>query len=144
MAVRCAVLIPRDRFLMVKLNSQSEAPPRISKAVDSLNNVVFVWSWLFCFCFPILSRICCENAARGRQIVSKLIGFLLKSWCLLSMCVSGGEEGQKRKRSKPEAFPTAEDIFSKFQHLSHFDQHHVTSQVGPHGTCLHLHLDLCM
>lgn len=43
-------------------------------------------------------------------------------------CV-GGEEGQKRKRSKPEAFPTAEDIFSKFQHLSHFDQHQVTSQV---------------
>lgn len=42
----------------------------------------------------------------------------------------GGEEGQKRKRSKPEAFPTAEDIFSKFQHLSHFDQHQVTSQVG--------------
>jgi len=44
---------------------------------------------------------------------------------------SGGEEGQKRKRSKPEAFPTAEDIFSKFQHLSHFDQHQVTSQVSP-------------
>jgi len=42
----------------------------------------------------------------------------------------GGEEGQKRKKSKPEAFPTAEDIFAKFQHLSHFDQHQVTSQVG--------------
>lgn len=42
---------------------------------------------------------------------------------------TGGEEGQKRKKSKPEAFPTAEDIFSKFQHLSHFDQHQVTSQV---------------
>lgn len=44
---------------------------------------------------------------------------------------TGGEEGQKRKRNKPEAFPTAEDIFSKFQHLSHFDQHQVTSQVRP-------------
>lgn len=42
---------------------------------------------------------------------------------------TGGEESQKRKKSKPEAFPTAEDIFSKFQHLSHFDQHQVTSQV---------------
>uniref|UniRef100_A0A8D2IYW1 Mediator complex subunit 12 n=1 Tax=Varanus komodoensis TaxID=61221 RepID=A0A8D2IYW1_VARKO len=42
----------------------------------------------------------------------------------------GGEEGQKRKRNKPEAFPTAEDIFAKFQHLSHFDQHLVTSQVS--------------
>uniref|UniRef100_A0AAQ4S602 Mediator complex subunit 12 n=1 Tax=Gasterosteus aculeatus aculeatus TaxID=481459 RepID=A0AAQ4S602_GASAC len=41
-----------------------------------------------------------------------------------------GEEGQKRKRSKPEAFLTTEDIFSKFQHLSHFDQHQVTSQVS--------------
>lgn len=48
----------------------------------------------------------------------------------LFLCLPpGGEEGQKRKRSKPEAFPTAEDIFSKFQHLSHFDQHQVTSQV---------------
>lgn len=46
---------------------------------------------------------------------------------------AGGEEGQKRKRSKPEAFPTAEDIFSKFQHLSHFDQHQVTSQVRPNN-----------
>uniref|UniRef100_A0A803TCG9 Mediator complex subunit 12 n=1 Tax=Anolis carolinensis TaxID=28377 RepID=A0A803TCG9_ANOCA len=52
---------------------------------------------------------------------------------------SGGEEGQKRKRNKPEAFPTAEDIFAKFQHLSHFDQHLVTSQVSRNGcptTCL--------
>uniref|UniRef100_A0A6I8N406 Mediator complex subunit 12 n=1 Tax=Ornithorhynchus anatinus TaxID=9258 RepID=A0A6I8N406_ORNAN len=42
----------------------------------------------------------------------------------------GGEDGQKRRRSRPEAFPTAEDIFSKFQHLSHFDQHQVTAQVS--------------
>uniref|UniRef100_A0A3B4Z6C5 Mediator complex subunit 12 n=1 Tax=Stegastes partitus TaxID=144197 RepID=A0A3B4Z6C5_9TELE len=59
------------------------------------------------------------------------------SCCFPSYCFppffptyAGGEEGQKRKRSKPEAFPTAEDIFSKFQHLSHFDQHQVTSQVS--------------
>lgn len=51
---------------------------------------------------------------------------------------AGGEEGQKRKRSKPEAFPTAEDIFSKFQHLSHFDQHQVTSQVRPGSTFSHV------
>lgn len=48
---------------------------------------------------------------------------------LIFLPPAGGEEGQKRKRNKPEAFPTAEDIFSKFQHLSHFDQHQVTSQV---------------
>lgn len=46
---------------------------------------------------------------------------------------AGGEEAQKRKRNKPEAFPTAEDIFAKFQHLSHFDQHLVTSQVRVPG-----------
>uniref|UniRef100_A0A803SZV2 Mediator complex subunit 12 n=1 Tax=Anolis carolinensis TaxID=28377 RepID=A0A803SZV2_ANOCA len=49
-----------------------------------------------------------------------------------------GEEGQKRKRNKPEAFPTAEDIFAKFQHLSHFDQHLVTSQVGSQITSFHV------
>lgn len=84
-----------------------------------------------------------ENAAQGAA------GSLKAYWIpveelVLSVCVSGGEEGQKRKRSKPEAFPTAEDIFSKFQHLSHFDQHHVTSQVGPQGTCLHLGVLLCI
>ncbi|XP_037677391.1 mediator of RNA polymerase II transcription subunit 12 isoform X2 [Choloepus didactylus] len=42
----------------------------------------------------------------------------------------GGEDGQKRRRSRPEAFPTAEDIFAKFQHLSHYDQHQVTAQVS--------------
>lgn len=41
----------------------------------------------------------------------------------------GGEDGQKRRRNRPEAFPTAEDIFAKFQHLSHYDQHQVTAQV---------------
>uniref|UniRef100_A0A4W3I9L6 Mediator complex subunit 12 n=1 Tax=Callorhinchus milii TaxID=7868 RepID=A0A4W3I9L6_CALMI len=49
---------------------------------------------------------------------------------IVLMLSAGGEEGQKRKRNKPEAFPTAEDIFAKFQHLSHFDQHQVTSQVS--------------
>lgn len=48
---------------------------------------------------------------------------------LLSTVPSGGEDGQKRRRSRPEAFPTAEDIFAKFQHLSHYDQHQVTAQV---------------
>uniref|UniRef100_A0A670KMT6 Mediator complex subunit 12 n=1 Tax=Podarcis muralis TaxID=64176 RepID=A0A670KMT6_PODMU len=51
-------------------------------------------------------------------------------WVLVGEITFGGEEGQKRKRNKPEAFPTAEDIFAKFQHLSHFDQHLVTSQVS--------------
>lgn len=65
-------------------------------------------------------------------LTSKSCCFLFLNFfffCFLPSAYTGGEEGQKRKRSKPEAFPTAEDIFSKFQHLSHFDQHQVTSQV---------------
>lgn len=64
----------------------------------------------------------------------KALSLLIVQIFFLSSFPSGGEEGQKRKRSKPEAFPTAEDIFSKFQHLSHFDQHQVTSQVSQ--TCV--------
>lgn len=71
------------------------------------------------------------------HLIEILLGLSLSLSCavyslifVLCFLSSGGEEGQKRKRSKPEAFPTAEDIFSKFQHLSHFDQHQVTSQVS--------------
>ena len=65
-----------------------------------------------------------------REHATDLLWFAAPTLIFLSPENTGGEEGQKRKRSKPEAFPTAEDIFSKFQHLSHFDQHQVTSQVG--------------
>lgn len=41
-----------------------------------------------------------------------------------------GDEGQKARRSKQEAFPTLETVFTKLQLLSYFDQHQVTSQVG--------------
>lgn len=58
-----------------------------------------------------------------------LVRKVAQSCFLVLSTFVGGEEGQKRKKSKPEAFPTAEDIFAKFQHLSHFDQHQVTSQV---------------
>uniref|UniRef100_A0A8C5PYK2 Mediator complex subunit 12 n=1 Tax=Leptobrachium leishanense TaxID=445787 RepID=A0A8C5PYK2_9ANUR len=43
---------------------------------------------------------------------------------------TGSTEGQRRRRAKPEAFPTAEEIFCRFQQLSHFDQHQVTAQVS--------------
>uniref|UniRef100_A0A3B4B7V0 Mediator complex subunit Med12 domain-containing protein n=1 Tax=Periophthalmus magnuspinnatus TaxID=409849 RepID=A0A3B4B7V0_9GOBI len=64
----------------------------------------------------------------ARHTIKKITKDILKVLNRKSTAETG-EEGQKRKRSKPEAFPTAEDIFSKFQHLSHFDQHQVTSQV---------------
>uniref|UniRef100_A0A1A8SM95 Mediator of RNA polymerase II transcription, subunit 12 homolog n=1 Tax=Nothobranchius rachovii TaxID=451742 RepID=A0A1A8SM95_9TELE len=66
----------------------------------------------------------------ARHTIKKITKDILKVLNRKSTAETGGEEGQKRKRSKPEAFPTAEDIFSKFQHLSHFDQHQVTSQVS--------------
>lgn len=59
---------------------------------------------------------------------SQPVPFQLSDWSL-STVPSGGEDGQKRRRNRPEAFPTAEDIFAKFQHLSHYDQHQVTAQV---------------
>uniref|UniRef100_W5NE80 Mediator complex subunit 12 n=1 Tax=Lepisosteus oculatus TaxID=7918 RepID=W5NE80_LEPOC len=66
----------------------------------------------------------------ARHTIKKITKDILKVLNRKSTAETGGEEGQKRKRTKPEAFPTAEDIFSKFQHLSHFDQHQVTSQVS--------------
>ncbi|XP_056899560.1 mediator of RNA polymerase II transcription subunit 12 isoform X3 [Takifugu flavidus] len=66
----------------------------------------------------------------ARHTIKKITKDILKVLNRKSTAETGGEEGQKRKKSKPEAFPTAEDIFSKFQHLSHFDQHQVTSQVS--------------
>nr|XP_023688070.1 mediator of RNA polymerase II transcription subunit 12 isoform X2 [Paramormyrops kingsleyae] len=66
----------------------------------------------------------------ARHTIKKITKDILKVLNRKSTAETGGEEGQKRKRSKPEAFPTAEDIFSKFQLLSHFDQHQVTSQVS--------------
>uniref|UniRef100_A0A8C8DM43 Mediator complex subunit 12 n=1 Tax=Oryzias sinensis TaxID=183150 RepID=A0A8C8DM43_9TELE len=67
----------------------------------------------------------------ARHTIKKITKDILKVLNRKSTAETGdGEEGQKRKRSKPEAFPTAEDLFSKFQHLSHFDQHQVTSQVS--------------
>ncbi|EMP39170.1 Mediator of RNA polymerase II transcription subunit 12 [Chelonia mydas] len=66
----------------------------------------------------------------ARHAIKKITKDILKVLNRKSTAETGGEEGQKRKRSKPEAFPTAEDIFAKFQHLSHFDQHQVTSQVS--------------
>ncbi|XP_039245890.1 mediator of RNA polymerase II transcription subunit 12-like protein isoform X2 [Pipra filicauda] len=41
-----------------------------------------------------------------------------------------GDEGQKARKTKPEAFPTLETVFTKLQQLSYFDQHQVTSQIS--------------
>ncbi|NWU65403.1 MD12L protein, partial [Pterocles burchelli] len=41
-----------------------------------------------------------------------------------------GDEGQKARKNKQEAFPTLETVFTKLQQLSYFDQHQVTSQIS--------------
>ncbi|XP_049485620.1 mediator of RNA polymerase II transcription subunit 12-like protein isoform X14 [Panthera uncia] len=41
-----------------------------------------------------------------------------------------GDEGQKTRKNKQEAFPTLETVFTKLQLLSYFDQHQVTSQIS--------------
>ncbi|XP_012668421.1 mediator of RNA polymerase II transcription subunit 12-like protein [Otolemur garnettii] len=42
----------------------------------------------------------------------------------------GGDDGQKSRKNKQEAFPTLETVFTKLQLLSYFDQHQVTSQIS--------------
>uniref|UniRef100_A0A8C2U767 Mediator complex subunit 12L n=1 Tax=Coturnix japonica TaxID=93934 RepID=A0A8C2U767_COTJA len=41
-----------------------------------------------------------------------------------------GDEGQKARKNKQEAFPTLETVLTKLQQLSYFDQHQVTSQIS--------------
>uniref|UniRef100_A0A8D2Q7F1 Mediator complex subunit 12L n=1 Tax=Varanus komodoensis TaxID=61221 RepID=A0A8D2Q7F1_VARKO len=43
---------------------------------------------------------------------------------------NAGDEGQKVKKNKQEAFPTLETVFTKLQQLSYFDQHQVTCQIS--------------
>ncbi|XP_063772126.1 mediator of RNA polymerase II transcription subunit 12-like protein isoform X2 [Pseudophryne corroboree] len=40
------------------------------------------------------------------------------------------DDGQRTRKTEHETFPTMESTFSRLQHLSYFDQHHVTSQIS--------------
>ncbi|XP_075717612.1 mediator of RNA polymerase II transcription subunit 12-like protein [Rhinoderma darwinii] len=40
------------------------------------------------------------------------------------------DDGQQMRENKPESLPTLDSTFSRLQHLSYFDQHHVTSQIS--------------
>ncbi|KAG8580982.1 hypothetical protein GDO81_007506 [Engystomops pustulosus] len=40
------------------------------------------------------------------------------------------EDGQRMRKPKQETFPSLESTFTRLQHLSYFDQHHVTSQIS--------------
>ncbi|CAJ0948971.1 unnamed protein product [Ranitomeya imitator] len=66
----------------------------------------------------------------ARHVIKKITRDILKVLNRKSTAETGSNEGQRRRRVKPEAFPTAEEIFHRFQQLSHFDQHQVTAQIS--------------
>ncbi|KAM3930465.1 mediator of RNA polymerase II transcription subunit 12-like protein [Leptodactylus fuscus] len=65
----------------------------------------------------------------ARHQLRKLTKDLLKILNTNGTSESVGDDGRMRK-SKQETFPNLESTFSRLQHLSYFDQHHVTSQIS--------------
>uniref|UniRef100_A0A8C8SFF5 Mediator complex subunit 12L n=1 Tax=Pelusios castaneus TaxID=367368 RepID=A0A8C8SFF5_9SAUR len=67
----------------------------------------------------------------ARQQLKKITKDILKILNKKSTTETGvGDEGQKARKNKQEAFPTPETVFTKLQQLSYFDQHQVTSQIS--------------
>ncbi|XP_070094436.1 mediator of RNA polymerase II transcription subunit 12-like protein isoform X24 [Equus caballus] len=67
----------------------------------------------------------------ARHQLKKITKDILKILNKKSSTETGvGDEGQKARKSKQEAFPTLETVFTKLQLLSYFDQHQVTSQIS--------------
>ncbi|NXL92328.1 MD12L protein, partial [Alectura lathami] len=67
----------------------------------------------------------------ARHQLKKITKDILKILNKKSTTETGvGDEGQKARKSKQEAFPTLETVFTKLQQLSYFDQHQVTSQIS--------------
>ncbi|KAM8953143.1 mediator of RNA polymerase II transcription subunit 12-like protein [Pelodytes ibericus] len=62
-----------------------------------------------------------------RKITKDLLRILNKS---STSETDAGDDGQRNKKGKQESFPTVESMFTRLQHLSYFDQHHVTSQIS--------------
>ncbi|KFV10980.1 Mediator of RNA polymerase II transcription subunit 12-like, partial [Tauraco erythrolophus] len=67
----------------------------------------------------------------ARHQLKKITKDILKILNKKSTTETGvGDEGQKARKTKQEAFPTLETVFTKLQQLSYFDQHQVTSQIS--------------
>uniref|UniRef100_A0A673UMV9 Mediator complex subunit 12L n=1 Tax=Suricata suricatta TaxID=37032 RepID=A0A673UMV9_SURSU len=67
----------------------------------------------------------------ARHQLKKITKDILKILNKKSTTETGvGDEGQKARKNKQEAFPTLETVFTKLQLLSYFDQHQVTSQIS--------------
>ncbi|NXP44922.1 MD12L protein, partial [Heliornis fulica] len=69
-----------------------------------------------------------DEARHQLKKITKDILKILNKKSTTEMAV--GDEGQKARKSKAEAFPTLETVFTKLQQLSYFDQHQVTSQIS--------------
>ncbi|XP_010081309.1 PREDICTED: mediator of RNA polymerase II transcription subunit 12-like protein, partial [Pterocles gutturalis] len=69
-----------------------------------------------------------DEARHQLKKITKDILKILNKKSTTEMAV--GDEGQKARKSKQEAFPTLETVFTKLQQLSYFDQHQVTSQIS--------------
>uniref|UniRef100_A0A7M4EH02 Mediator complex subunit 12L n=1 Tax=Crocodylus porosus TaxID=8502 RepID=A0A7M4EH02_CROPO len=66
----------------------------------------------------------------ARHQLKKITKDILKILNKKSTTETVGDEGQKARKNKQEAFPTLETVFTKLQQLSYFDQHQVTSQIS--------------
>ncbi|MBZ3878408.1 Mediator of RNA polymerase II transcription subunit 12-like protein [Sciurus carolinensis] len=72
-----------------------------------------------------------KEREEARHQLKKITRDILKILNKKSTAETGvGDEGQKARKNKQEAFPTLETVFTKLQLLSYFDQHQVTSQIS--------------
>ncbi|EPY77895.1 mediator complex subunit 12-like protein [Camelus ferus] len=66
----------------------------------------------------------------ARHQLKKITKDILKILNKKSTTETGvGDEGQKARKNKQEAFPTLETVFTKLQLLSYFDQHQISNNV---------------
>uniref|UniRef100_A0A8C4V7E0 Mediator complex subunit 12L n=1 Tax=Falco tinnunculus TaxID=100819 RepID=A0A8C4V7E0_FALTI len=71
-----------------------------------------------------------DEARHQLKKITKDILKILNKKSTTEMGGKFGDEGQKARKTKQEAFPTLETVFTKLQQLSYFDQHQVTSQIS--------------
>ncbi|XP_069844855.1 mediator of RNA polymerase II transcription subunit 12-like protein isoform X2 [Dipodomys merriami] len=71
-----------------------------------------------------------KEREEAQHQLKKITKDLLKILNKKSTTETGGDEGQRARKNKQEAFPTLEAVFTKLQLLSYFDQHQVTSQIS--------------
>uniref|UniRef100_A0A803T5N5 Mediator complex subunit Med12 domain-containing protein n=1 Tax=Anolis carolinensis TaxID=28377 RepID=A0A803T5N5_ANOCA len=71
-----------------------------------------------------------KEREEARHQLKKITKDILKILNKKSTTEMTGDECQKVRKNKQEAFPTLETVFTKLQQLSYFDQHQVTYQIS--------------